>query len=325
MALNNTTRVQDMVIPEVMEAMVREKLPHALVFGAFLGIDRTLQGVPGNVVTVPKWGLIGPAEDVAELGAIPYEKLSTSKDFMTIKKAGKGVQISDEAILSGFGDPLGEATTQLTMSVARKLDADALEMFKGAKLRYSRKSEELSYGVIADAMVTFGEDVDKPRVIWVTPEQYAQLRKDPNFIGLKDLAGEPLIMSGVVGKIMSLQVKVTANKNLEEDGVIKNLILEPEAGKLLLKRDANIETERDIDHKATKANIDQHYGMYVADDTKILVLTTKKPTIKASEEEAETDRPSPAIPARPVEVPVVKAKAAKGKTKEESEEDTHEA
>ena len=45
-----------------------------------------------------------------------------------------------------------------------------------------------------------------------------------------------------------------------------------------------MEKERDIDHKATKVNIDQHYGIYIKDDTKVLLLTTKKPEITASEE-----------------------------------------
>lgn len=284
MAVDNRTRLAEMIIPEVMEDMIREKLPHALVFGAFLDINRTLQGVPGDTITVPKWGLIGAAQDVAELEAIPYEKLSSSKTTMTIKKIGKGVEISDEALLSGYGDPLGEATTQLMMSVARKIDEDALDMFKKAKLTYNRKTDELSYDVVADALVKFGEDIDKPRVLWVTPEQYAQIRKDPNFINSKDLAGEPIIMSGVVGKMMSVYIKVTGNKALEKGATIQNIVIEPGAGKLLLKRAANIEKERDIDHKSTKTNIDQHYGMYIADDTKVLVLTTKKPTIKPSEE-----------------------------------------
>lgn len=99
----NETRLEHLIIPEVMADMIRQELPHKLVFAPLLSVDTTLEGVPGNTVTVPKWGLIGVAEDVAELAAIPYENLTTSKTSMTIKKVGKGVQFSDEALLSGYG------------------------------------------------------------------------------------------------------------------------------------------------------------------------------------------------------------------------------
>lgn len=280
----NETRVQDLIIPEVMAEMIREKLPHELVFGPLLSIDTKLQGIPGNTVTVPKWGLIGVAEDVAELEAIPYEKLSTSKTTMTIKKIGKGVHFSDEALLSGYGDPLGEGTAQLGISLARKIDADTLAEIKKAKLKYNRKSEVLSYDIVADGLTKFGERINVTRVMFITPEQYAALRKDKNFLALKDLAGKPILMSGVVGELCGVQLVVSANSDLVNGETIVNPIVEAGAVALLLKRAPLIEKERDIDHKATKVNVDQHYGMYIKDDTKILLLTTKKPEITASEE-----------------------------------------
>lgn len=280
----NETKVQDLIIPEVMADMIREKLPNELVFGPLLSIDTKLQGIPGNTVTVPKWGLIGAAEDVAELAAIPYEKLTTSKTTMTIKKIGKGVHFSDEALLSGYGDPLGEGTEQLRIAIARKIDADALVEIKKAKLKYNRKSVELSYDVLADGLTKFGERINTARVMFITPDQYAQLRKDKNFLALKDIAGKPLLMTGVIGELCGVQLVVSANADLVSGETIINPIIEAGAIALLLKRSPLIEKERDIDHKATKVNIDQHYGMYIKDDTKILLLTTKKPEITASEE-----------------------------------------
>lgn len=49
--------------------------------------------------------------------------------------------------------------------------------------------------------------------------------------------------------------------------------------RLVKKRDAQIETDRDIDHKATKITIDQHYVIAIKDDTKVLKISTLKPTI----------------------------------------------
>ena len=149
----NETKISDLIIPEVMADMVRQELPHKLVFGPLLKIDNRLEGIPGNTLTVPKWGLIGIAEDVAELGAIPYEKLTTSKTTMTIKKVGKGVQFSDEALLSGYGDPLGEGTAQLALSVARKIDADVfiddrnLGGFPGWGEVYEIITQKIEFGI----------------------------------------------------------------------------------------------------------------------------------------------------------------------------------
>ena len=57
--------------------------------------------------------MIGEAVDVAEGQAIPVEALATEMENVTVKKAGKGIRITDEAILSGYGDPLGQATKQV--------------------------------------------------------------------------------------------------------------------------------------------------------------------------------------------------------------------
>lgn len=270
------TKKQNMIIPEVMGDMIETELPFALQFGALVEIDRTLVGVPGDTVTVPKWGLIGAAEDVAELAQIPYENLTSSKSTVTIKKAGKGVQISDEALLSGYGDPLGQAVKQLSTSIARKLDADVLTELDKATLKMDVSSKPLSYDVVADALVKFGERVDEARVMFITPEQYAELRKDKNFLALKDMVGKPILMSGIVGEICGVQIRVTANPAIISGQKVNNFIVEAGAVGLLLKRDTLVETDRDIDTKSTKVNTDKHYGVFIKNDSKVLKLITKK-------------------------------------------------
>ena len=47
---------------------------------------------------------------------IPVEMTSESQNF-TVQKAAKGVVLTDEAVLSGYGDPVGEATRQLTIAI----------------------------------------------------------------------------------------------------------------------------------------------------------------------------------------------------------------
>ena len=268
-----------MIVPEVMETMIREKLPFKLQFGEFCDIDETLVGTPGDTITIPKWGLIGPAQDVEELAQIPYEQMTTSKTQATIKKAGKGILLSDEAMLSGYGDPIGEATDQLSLSIARKVDADAVEALKKAKLTFGKGATALGYGLLCDALTKFEEEIDSEKVLFVTPDQYAELRKDPQFLTLKDMVGVPILMSGVVGMIAGCQVKVTSNPAIIDNTKVNNLVVLKGALRLLLKRTAKLETARDIDIKASKFTIDQHFAIGIKDDSKVLKISTLKPTI----------------------------------------------
>ena len=42
--------------------------------------------------------------------------------------------------------------------------------------------------------------------------------------------------------------------------------------KTYLKRDVNLETQRDIDHKLTKVNADKIYGVAIMNDAKIVQI-----------------------------------------------------
>lgn len=120
---NDLTTLEQMIDPEVMGEMILAQLQKAIKFGAIAPIDNTLSGRPGDTVTVPRWKYIGDAQDVAEGAAIDYAQMANSTDTFTVKKAAKGVKLTDEAVLSGYGDPTGEATRQITMAIASKLDS----------------------------------------------------------------------------------------------------------------------------------------------------------------------------------------------------------
>ncbi|MBP3906005.1 MAG: N4-gp56 family major capsid protein, partial [Peptostreptococcaceae bacterium] len=114
MAINvNATKLAQLIDPEVMGAFIERKLEAQFKFAPLAVVGHELQGRPGTTLTMPKWGYIGKAEDVAEGEAIPVEKLGQTSTEVSIKKAGKGVEITDEAVLSGLGDPIGEAERQL--------------------------------------------------------------------------------------------------------------------------------------------------------------------------------------------------------------------
>ena len=146
-----TTKLAQMVDPEVMAPMISAKLEKAIVATPFAKIDTTLVGRPGSTITIPKYEYIGDAEDLAEGVNADKTKLTTTTAEHTIKKAVKQVELTDEAVLSGYGNPVGETNNQLAKSIASKVDNDVMEALKGAQLGFTG-SGDISYDNIVDAI-----------------------------------------------------------------------------------------------------------------------------------------------------------------------------
>ena len=101
----NGTKLENLVNPQVLADMISAELPNAIRFAPLAVVGTRLVGSAGNTLTMPKYGYIGDAEDVAEGEDISIAQMSTTTTQVTVKKAGKGVEISDEAVLSGYGNP----------------------------------------------------------------------------------------------------------------------------------------------------------------------------------------------------------------------------
>ena len=95
------TKLSELIDPEVMGDMVSARIPKKLRVAPFAKIDDTLQGVPGDTITVPAYTYIGDASDVAEGGEVAIEKMTTSTRKATIKKAMKGI---GQTILKQYED-----------------------------------------------------------------------------------------------------------------------------------------------------------------------------------------------------------------------------
>ena len=151
------TKLSELIDPEVMGDMVSARIPKKLRVAPFAKIDDTLQGVPGDTITVPAYTYIGDAADVAEGGEVAIEKMTTSTRKATIKKAMKGIGLTDEAVLSGYGNPVGEANTQLALAIAAKIDSDCMDALQTASLVYDGSKENIDpHSVGADSISARG-------------------------------------------------------------------------------------------------------------------------------------------------------------------------
>ena len=111
------TKLSNMINPEVMADMISAKVAKKVAVIPFAKVDSTLQGRAGNTITIPVFGYIGDAANVAEGASIGAEALTATDKQFTVKKIGKGVDLTDEAILSGYGDTVGEANRKLAMDI----------------------------------------------------------------------------------------------------------------------------------------------------------------------------------------------------------------
>ena len=274
MALDvNATKLASLIDPEVLAPMIEKKMVDAMKFAPLARLDYTLQGRPGSIITLPSYAYIGDAVDVAEGNDIPIAELTQSRAEVSVKKAGKGVQITDEAVLSGYGDPIGEAIDQLGLSVASKTDNDVLEVLGGIQApMIHAASGPLTSDEVANALVKFGEDIDGEKVLLIAPEQLAQLRTSEDWIKVTDM-GVQALMSGVVGMIWGCQV-VVSNKIKKVNNAFTNFIVKPGALAVYMKRDTLLETDRDIINKSTIMTVDKHYVAYLYDASKAIKITT---------------------------------------------------
>lgn len=201
------TKLENLIDPEVMADMVSAKLPKKIKFKPIAKIDTTLTGQPGDTITVPKYAYIGDAEDVAEGVAMGTTVLTASTTRVKVKKAGKAIEITDESALSAYGDPLGQGSNQLIMSIGAKLDNDGYDALCGASLVYDGSGAVIGYDAIVDADSTFEDESDDAltKFLFIHPDQEATLRKDADFMD-KNKYPLDVVMNGTIGSIAGAQV-----------------------------------------------------------------------------------------------------------------------
>ncbi len=271
------TKLATMVNPEVMADMVSAKLPKLIKFTPLAYVETALQGQPGNTLTVPAWEYAGDATEVGEGQAISPDQLTTKKTTMTIKKAAKGYEITDEALLSGLGDPLGQATYQLGLAIANKIDDDLVAVAKTATQHITETPTTLA--AIDKALEIFEDEEDVQYVAIINPKDAIKLKTDVAKEWTKGSElGADMVVSGTFGEVAGVQI-VRSKKVDEGKGFIVKVspsqTQTDDANKygafvIMLKRDVAIETDRDILKKTTVITGDEHYGVYLYDPTRVV-------------------------------------------------------
>ena len=271
------TKIAQLVNPEVLADMVSAKLPKMIKFTPLAYVERELVGQPGNTVTVAKWVYSGDAKDITEGEAIVPDQLTTDKSTMTIKKAGKGVEVTDEALLSGYGDPLGQAAHQISLAIANKVDND---LVVEAKKATQYVDDAPTTGAALDkALAVFEDEEDARYVALVNPQDAIALRADTvkEWVRGSEI-GANIVISGTFGETHGVQIVRSKKVEKGKGFLVKVSAVETDTDDVAkygafvinLKRDVAVETDRDILKKTTVITGDEHYGVYLYDPTKVV-------------------------------------------------------
>ena len=192
----------------------------------------------------------------------------------------KAVTLTDEAILSGYGNPVGEANSQLGKAIAEKIDNDVMDELKGAQNNVTLEGD-ISYDNVVNAIDRFNEEENVPKVMFIHPKQVTQLRKDSDFIS-NDKYNNNVIMRGEIGMIANTRIvptkkAINAEKTLFINPIVQ-LRAESQTGDeelsavtIFMKRSANVETERHTLSRTTDISVDEHYIAALTDETKVVV------------------------------------------------------
>lgn len=281
--------------PQVLEAMVSAQLPNNLVFTPLATVNTTLQGVPGDTITVPRWKFTGNVKDVKEGGKLPLFKLDQTSQQVKIKKAGGGFGITDEMRLSAYGDPYGEATRQLSLGLANHIDDDMMATALSAPLKVTKDAQggdlKADLNLINAVESTFinnqtiGNDTTEQEsmlsgVIVMNPLDANSLRMAAmeNYTRPTQLGDNVLIQGPTaLGEVLGWQL--ATSRKLKQGQAVA---VKPGALGLYMKRGAQVETKREPDTLTTEVYASEFYATAINDEAKIAAITLTTPSNTAA-------------------------------------------
>ncbi len=268
-----TTMKNNQIIPEVIADLVDSRLGDKLSLMPLARVDDTLQGMPGDTLKFPAFRYIGKADQVDENGQVQAGVLSADTVSATVKKYAKAVRLTDEARLSGFGDPVGEAAKQLAHSIDHAVDSALYDVLMDAGLGRKVPIAGMSSDAVVDALTLFGEEQEGDKVLLTDAEGFAALRKDPGYIRGGDL-GQQMVFSGAVGQIWGCQIVISARvKNDPVRGEKQHFILKPGALCLVNKTGTQVEVSREPEYMRDTIYCSKHCAAYLYDAGKLVSLT----------------------------------------------------
>jgi hypothetical protein len=247
---------------KVIEAKAKDLLTTALNTRSLMTIDNSLAVSAGMTKTINVYTYSGSAEELAagkgntNRGSISY----AGKDY-TAKLVQQAFDYLDEDFMKdpSIVDNMLKGANQVMVN---KMTADFIAEVEKATLSETL-SGNLSYDAIVDAIAKLNVE-DESGVFIVIPNEWkAHLRKDPDY---KAAQMGQVVYNGQVGTICG--IPVIATKALTAAAYV----MTKEAVKLFLKKDVEVEQERDADTRTNSVYLRSVYICALEDATKVCKL-----------------------------------------------------
>jgi N4-gp56 family major capsid protein len=273
------TTASDLIVPEVWEDVVQATfLGQVRVAGsAAVMEDDTLVGQPGDTINFPKWGALGELDTLTEGVPMTPSTMTQTSSKATIEEAGKAVEITDTALLTAIGDPIGEAQRQMGILAARRVDASLIAQAQadetaagGGTPLSANTGATFNWASVVEGMAAFGDEFDPAQFagVYINSAQMAALFNDDQFINAANLGAATPVTTGQIGVLGGMPVIVT-----DRVAAGKWLLLKRNSLGLLYKRRPIVERDRDILKRTTVVTTNVHYAVKRLDDRGVFVGT----------------------------------------------------
>lgn len=248
---------------KVIEAKAKDLLTTALNTRSLMTIDTSLTANAGMTKTINVYTYSGEAEELAagvgntaaKRGSITY----TGTDY-PVKMVQQAFDYLDEDFMKDntIVDNMLKGANQVMVN---KMNADFItECGKATLTQTFAKGAAISYDVIVDAISKLNLE-DESGVYIVIPNAWkAALRKDADYKAAR--MGE-VVYNGQVGTIAG--IPVIATKALTTAAYV----MTNEAVKLFMKKDVEVEQDRDADKRKNSVYLRSAYICALVDTTKI--------------------------------------------------------
>lgn len=259
---------------KVIESKAKDILTTKINARTLMTIDNSLVGVAGMIKTINTYTYTGAAEEVAAgagnttRGSVAY----VGNDY-TVKMVQQAFDYLDEDYMKD--DTIIDMGLRGATSVmANKMTSDfynalatkngSTELVKGITFA---KGGALSYDIIVDGISALNIE-DESEIFIVIPNAWkADLRKDADY---KSAHMGDVIYNGQVGTIAG--IPVIATKALTD----KAYVMTKEAVTLFMKKDVEVEQDRDADKRKNSIYLRDCYVCALTDATKAVKITEAK-------------------------------------------------
>ena len=265
MAATTSTTLDDLFANIILQARFTAE-EESLMLGLVTRYD--IGEVAGKTVQVPKYPAI-TAGALTEGTDMSSTTVSTTSQTITVSEVGAQVILTDLAAM-GAGNPAEELGTVLGNAIATKIDTDLIALFDGFSTSLGGAGTEITVADLMKAAATLKTNKARGQMAAVVHPYHAYQLKanltntfvNPNGGDLQNDA----MRNAYVGQIGGIDIYESSNVSIDGSDDAKGAVFVPEALAIAMKRDFNLETQRDASLRAFELNATAIYGVGELDD-----------------------------------------------------------